>query len=91
MQNFFVDLNIGLYHNLLRESRFNSLAAHFPGNILDGVDFIGHFLDVCNEKAVDSILDDFRHRAFVEGEDGSAAGHRFDDAEAERFAEINRV
>jgi hypothetical protein len=38
------------------------------------------------EEAVDVVLDDVRDAAGVEGGDGDAAGHGFDEDEAEAFA-----
>src|SRR5436305_10671925 len=43
-----------------------------------------------HDKASYSVVDDLRHRAGLEGNDGRAAGHRLDHDETERFWPIDR-
>ena len=47
-------------------------------------------VDVVDQEAVLAVVDDLGHRAPSEGDDRRAAGHRLDDAEAERLVEVDR-
>ena len=47
-------------------------------------------VDVLDDEAGKAVVDHFRHRAAIEGDDRRAAGHGFDHHQAERLRPIDR-
>src|SRR5215831_19073231 len=45
--------------------------------------------DGLNDMAGNAFIDDLAHRALVEGNNGGAAGHRFNDDEPKRLRPVN--
>lgn len=58
------------------------------GDLVDGGDSV---VEVGDESAGGVVVDELAHGSPVEGDDRGAAGHGFDDAEAEGLVEVDEV
>ena len=86
-----VDGQVLVHHPLDIEAFFDRCAHRPPFERRRLADCCDRLLDGLDEETVLTVADQFRHRSARAGDHRGSAGHRLDDAEAERLVEVDQV
>src|SRR5262249_25074183 len=89
-QKSLIDFHVDSRHSTLAKATFQCFPAPMALKASQPLNGARRFLDFLDDEAGDAVLHNFRHGAVRPCDHRSAAGHRLDHHQAERFWPVNR-